>query len=192
MTRIRANRIAAGMTTRLGAATLAMLSGPVAAQTIVDKDRALTTPPTIYGELVACRTVEEPAARLACFDEKVAAFETAKANNELVIADREQVREARRGLFGLSLPRISLFDGDADEGERIEEVESTVAGVRSLRDGKYLIQLEDGAIWQQTDGRGTMRQPKPGDTIVIKRALMGSFLAKVNDGRGFKVKRLAN
>ncbi len=173
------------------AAVAASLGSPAVAQE-VDREKALTAPPAIYTDLVACRDIAEPAARLTCYDEKVTALQTAQSTNQVVIADREQVREARRGLFGLSLPRIKLFGGDGDEGEQIESVEGVIRSARTIRSGKWLIELEDGAVWQQTEPpRSTMRRPKAGDSITIERALMGSFLAKVNDGRGFKVTRVA-
>ncbi|WP_417622822.1 hypothetical protein [Parasphingorhabdus sp.] len=168
----------------------ASLDSPAMAQEL-DRRKALTAPPTIYTDMVACRDIAEPTARLACYDEKVAALQTAQSTNQVVIADREQVREARRGLFGLALPRIKLFDGDGDEGDQIEQIEGIIQSARTIRSGKWLIHLEDGAVWQQTEPpRSTMRRPKAGDTITIERAALGSFLAKVNDGRGFKVKRI--
>lgn len=176
-------------------ATVAVAAGlcsPAAAQEI-DRRKMLTAPPAIYTDLIACRDISEATARLACFDEKVTALQTAQSENQVVIADREQVREARRGLFGLTLPRIKLFDGDGDEGDQIESIDGIIQSARTIRSGKWLIKLEDGGVWQQTEPpRSTMRRPKPGDTITIERAALGSFLAKVNDGRGFKVKRVVN
>ncbi|WP_417618876.1 hypothetical protein [Parasphingorhabdus sp.] len=175
------------------AATVASgLANPATAQEI-DRRKALTTPPAIYTELVACKDIAAPTARLACYDEKVAALQTAQSTNQVVIADREQVREARRGLFGLSLPRIKLFGGDGDEGDEIQAIDGVIQSARTIRGGKWVIRLEDGAVWQQTDTpRGSMRDPKTGDTIVIERAALGSFMAKVNDGRAFKVTRIVN
>ncbi|MEP6339745.1 MAG: hypothetical protein ABJ070_07905, partial [Parasphingorhabdus sp.] len=121
--------------------TIGMLFAGVAVSTMVvgttasaqDKEDAITAPPAIYTELVGCKTISDPTRRLACFDEKVAALESATESKQVVIADREQVKEARRGLFGLSLPRIKLFGGDKDEGAEIKEIEVKIASVRSLR-----------------------------------------------------------
>lgn len=108
----------------------------------------------------------------------------------VVIADREQVKEARRGLFGLSLPRIKLFgSGDNDQGANTNQIETTIASIRQLRGGKLVLSLEDGAMWQQTEVK-TMRSPREGQSITIKRAALGSFIAKINGGRSFKVKRI--
>jgi hypothetical protein len=174
------------------AAVTASLAGPAVAQEI-DRRKALTAPPAIYTDLVACKDIAEPTARLACYDEKVTALQTAQSTNQVVIADREQVREARRGLFGLTLPRIKLFDGNGDEGDQIEAIDGIIQSARTTPNGKWLFRLEDGAVWQQIGApRSTARDPKAGDSITIKRAALGSFLAKVNDGRGFKVKRVVD
>ncbi|GAB5482927.1 MAG: hypothetical protein Pars92KO_26840 [Parasphingorhabdus sp.] len=155
------------------------------------EDGAIAAPPAIYTELVACKNIADAEQRLACFDAKVAALETAQTNNEVVIADRKQVREARRGLFGLSLPRIKLFGGDGDKDDNVNQIEANIASAQKLRSGKWLIKLDDGALWQQTEVK-SMRRPKSGDSIVVKRGSLGSFVAKVNDGRAFKVKRIVN
>ncbi len=170
----------------LGVGALSITSIALAAD---DKEAQLTKPPAIYTDLVACKSITNPEQRLACYDEKVSALETAQTNKQVVIADREQVKEARRGLFGLSLPRIKLFGGGDDEGTDINQIESTITSVRSLRGGKMIFTLEDGATWQQTEVR-TMRRPREGDPIVIKKASLGSYTARVRGGRSFKIKRI--
>ncbi|QTD56973.1 hypothetical protein [Parasphingorhabdus cellanae] len=174
---------------------IALLCTPIIAATpalAADKDNVAPDPPAIFTELISCKAIVEPEQRLACFDAKVAALETAQSSNQLVIADREQVREARRGLFGLSLPRIKLFDGDKEDGDNVDKIDATISSVRKLRGGKWLIVLDDGAKWQQTEARSMMRSPRAADSIEIKRGSLGSFVAKVNDGRAFKVKRIVN
>jgi hypothetical protein len=109
----------------VAATAAAGLASPAVAQE-VDRRKALTEPPAIYTDLVACKDIAESTARLACYDEKVTALQTAQSSNQVVIADREQVREARRGLFGLTLPRIKLFDGDGDEGDQIEAIDGVI------------------------------------------------------------------
>jgi hypothetical protein len=56
-----------------------------------------------------CRTITAPAERLACFDESVAALDTAEESQTVVVIDQQQVRETRRSLFGISLPDTGLF-----------------------------------------------------------------------------------
>lgn len=177
----------------IGAFASAGITAPTVAQSSVEKEKALTAPPALYTDLVACKGIADASLRLACYDEKVLALETAQTNNEVVIAGREQVKEARKGLFGLTLPRIKLFGGSDEEEGNVSQIEETIASVRTLRSGKWYIKLEDGATWQQTDPpRSTSRTPKSGDSIVIKRGSLGSYVASVNGGRSFKMKRVVN
>lgn len=173
----------------IGGTSLLCLATAANAADDKNKEDQLTRPPAIYTDLVACKNISDSQQRLSCYDEKVAALETAQTSKQVVIADREQVKEARRGLFGLSLPRIRLFGGGKDEGAKINQIESTITGIRQLRGGKLVFSLEDGATWQQTEIK-TIRRPKKGDLMVIKRASLGSYLARINEGRSFKVKRI--
>ena len=50
--------------------------------------------------------------------------------------------------------------------------------------------LAEGGTWQQTDSIRMNRDPSPGDTILIKTAAMGSYLATVNGQRAIRVKRV--
>lgn len=163
-----------------------LLATPVAAQS--DPTDPLETPEVI-GKLFECREIESPEERLACFDREVADVYAAQESRELVIADREQVTEARRGLFGLKLPKISLFSG-GDDGDDVNEITATLADARKLSNGRYVFELEDGARWIQTENTIGYKRFKAGDTIVIKQAALGSFKARVNDKIAGKVRRI--
>lgn len=186
----RCNRIFAGV---LAAAVAAAGMAPPAGAQTKDRDNILTSPPAIYTDLVGCKDVKDAMARLACYDEKVAALQAAQVSNEVVIADREQVREARRGVFGLTLPRIKLFGDDSDEGDGVSELTSVVQTAQRIGSGKWYFILEDGAKWVQTDNTRIYPYPKTGSEIVIKRAALGSFTAQVGGGgRSFKIKRIVD
>jgi hypothetical protein len=162
---------------------LALVAVPAAAQ-----DRDQPAPPAVYQAVIDCEAIAEPAQRLACFDRSVAALKTATRERQVVVVDRGTVREARRGLFGLSLPRIKLFGND-DDTEEVTAIDGTIASVRMASDGLPIFVLEDGARWKQTDGRNVF--PKAGQPIHIKRAAMGSYMANVNKQPGVRVIRLA-
>lgn len=151
-------------------------------------DQAPAPAPPVYQAVVDCRTQTDPAQRLACYDRAVEAMAAAQQAKQLVVADQTTMREARRGLFGLSLPRLKLF-GDGAE-EELTEIESTITGVRAASDGFAIFQLEDGTRWKQTDGRDTFA--KSGQPIKIRRTAMGGYMANVNKQTGVRVVRLAN
>ena len=164
-------------------ALTAAISAPALAN---DKNQDLPTPVT-FQAVLDCKPIADQSARLACYDQKVAALTIEVRDHQLVIVDRETMREARRGLFGLSLPRLKLFGA---EGEVIKEIESTIKAVRSSSDGMPIFVLTDDSRWEQTDGRHIY--PEDGDKIRIFRAALGSFMASVNKQQSVRVVRLTN
>ncbi len=155
------------------------------------QESATSTPPEVFSKVVECRAVTESAARLACYDAAVAALAEAQRSNDVVVVSREDVREARRGLFGLSLPKIRLFGGGRDDEEDDEEFQELTSTIASFREGPrgLIFTLPDGAVWEQTDNIqiGGMRE---GQTVSIKRGALGSYLAKVGTSRAARVKRI--
>ncbi|PLK27272.1 hypothetical protein [Novosphingobium sp. TH158] len=167
----------------LCAAALVALAAPALAK---DKEEPGTAPPATYQAVLDCQKITDAAARLACFDRSVTAMADATQKKDVVVIDRATIRETKRGLFGISLPRIKLFGGNDDV--EVNQIESTISGTSSAKDGMSVFVLADGSRWKQTDGRYTY--PKPGQKIVVKRAALGSFMANVNDQPGVRVIRL--
>jgi hypothetical protein len=164
------------------------LAGVFAAGSAGAQDRDQPQPPAVYQAVIDCDAIAEAAERLACFDRSVAALKAATRAREVVVVDRGTVREARRGLFGLSLPRIKLFGND-DDTEEVTAIDSTIASVRMAPDRMPIFVLADGARWKQTEGRNVFA--KAGQPIHIKRGALGSYVANVNKQPGVRVVRLA-
>jgi hypothetical protein len=147
-----------------------------------------------FEALVRCRAITDGAARLQCFDTAAANLEAAAARREVVVVDRAQVREGRRRLFGLSLPRIPIFGGGDDEDEadadRITTVEGVVASASQNGMGQWVVVLQDGAVWSQADNYSLAMSPRPGHRVVINRAAMGSFIMRVNNQPGIRARRI--
>lgn len=143
----------------------------------------------ILQELVDCRKLTDDAARLACYDNASTTLEQAEQKGDIVVVDREQARKVRRQAFGLSLPSISLFE----KGETREELENVTGEVEVARvngAGKWVIRLKDGATWTQVDTNDLYRTPKPGHSVRIRKASLGSFIMTVDNGGGFRVRRV--
>jgi hypothetical protein len=153
---------------------------------LVAQDDPGNAPPPVFQAVVDCRGIPDSAARLVCYDEAVGELSDAQAEKRVVIADREQIREARRGLFGLALPDLKLFSSDGEK--QITEIETTIKSARRNEAGKWLFVLEDGARWAQTDTRPIY--PDPGDPIRIRSAAMGSFMANVDGAVAIRVRRI--
>jgi hypothetical protein len=135
----------------------------------------------------ACRQVSEAAARLACYDEASASLSAAVERKDVVVLDRQDIRDTRRSLFGFSLPRLPLFRGES--GEEQTEITATIARASSLGMGKWQLRLEDGAVWQTTEGGGFMRDPKAGQKVVIKKGTLGNYFIRIDGQRGVRGKR---
>lgn len=151
--------------------------------------------PAALSALSACRSQVDPEARLACYDREVAALEAAVTDKRVVVMDRDQVRRTRRTLFGLALPNLSLFGdndegtGDATEEEDVTRLETTIKRVAQNGRGIWSFELEEGGRWSQIDSRNLVRDPKPGSSIVIRRAAMGSYLANIDGQIAIRVRR---
>ncbi len=143
--------------------------------------------PAVLDNVIECRAISGSAERLACFDQSVEKLERARKSNELAVVSREEVRTARRTLFGLALPEIKIFNDD--RGEQIPEINTTIRSLSQASNGKWVFILEDGARWVQIDERMLGATPKIGQTIRIRRAAMGSYLANVNKQIAIRVRR---
>lgn len=146
--------------------------------------------PAVLQKLIDCRAITDDAARLACFDTGVAQLEAAESRNDVVVIDKEQVKTARKGLFGLSLPDLGIFGSKKDDepDQELMEIKSTIKSARENALGKWVIILEDGAKWVQTES-ARIFEPKPGQPIRIRKAAMGGFFANVNEQTAIRVAR---
>ena len=139
--------------------------------------------------LIQCRALASDVERLGCFDRETAALVEARARGDVVVADRGEVRRARRSLFGFDLPRLRIF-GEEREGDRVDRVEGVIRSATSGERGRWLLVLEDGARWQQTESRALGRDPKPGQPVLIRRGALGGYLASVNGQIAIRVRRV--
>lgn len=166
---------------------MAFLSLPLQAGQVAS---ATAEPPRAIRSLLECRALAERDARLACFDREAAAFDTALRERNVVVADREAVKEARRGIFGLTLPNISLFGRDDDETVRVDAIEAKITEARKGLDRNWRFVLEDGSRWTQTDALQMARDPKPGMGMKIRKAAAGSFLGNIDGQTAVRVRRM--
>jgi hypothetical protein len=139
--------------------------------------------------LSACRGVTDEKARLDCYDQASARLAEAVDKKELVVLDRQEIQETRRSLFGFSVPNIPLFRGESggDDGK----LETTIAGASRLEGGKWQIRLQDGAIWQTSETRLNLSDPRPGQKIVIQRGTLGNYFLRIDGQRGIRGRRVS-
>jgi hypothetical protein len=146
--------------------------------------------PAVLSRVVQCRAIAAEAERLACYDREVAAMDQAASAGELVAMDRNQIRRTRRSLFGLTVPNLGVFGDDNEDEEEASRIESTIRSASMNNNGRWVIELADGARWIQADSRGLNFPPRAGQPIRIRRAAMGSYLANVNNQTAIRVRRI--
>ena len=152
------------------------------------KKPANVPPPPQVNALLACRSIADSTQRLACYDKTTATISEAVGRQELIVFDREGVRKTKRGLFGLSIPNLGIFDDD--EENEISQIESAIISYAHNADGGYIFRLEDGSRWSQADGKPIAIAPRNGDKVVIKKGALGSYTLSVAKQPGVKVKRI--
>jgi hypothetical protein len=169
----------------LGAiAALAALSVPALA-----KDPPKQSP--LVNALQACQAIADPAERLACYDKEAGALLAATSKGDVAVVDKGEVRKARKSLFGFSVPRIPFFSGDDTADAVSDTLESTIKSASGIGYGKFRMVIAEGnAVWETTETYATMREPRAGDKIVIKRGPLGSYLLRIGSNRGLKGKRV--
>ncbi|HEX6866645.1 MAG TPA: hypothetical protein VF122_05385 [Caulobacteraceae bacterium] len=139
--------------------------------------------------VVNCRAVTDTAARLACYDAAAARLDEAEAKGDLVILDRNQTQQARREAFGFSIPSFDLFNRGAP-AEKMDRAEFKVVRAWEFNNtGQWAMELDSGAVWRQTDQETLSRRPKPGSTVEIRSAALGSYFMNVDGQRAIRVKR---
>jgi hypothetical protein len=138
----------------------------------------------------ACRAIGDATQRLACYDEAATRLTQAVGRNDVVVLDREDIRQTRRSLFGFHLPRLPFLGGGAREvAETPDEITATVSAASNIGYDKYRIRLEDGAVWQTTEASAYIRPPHAGSIVVIRRGAMGNYFMRIDGQRGLRAMR---
>jgi hypothetical protein len=175
------------MTLRPAILGLGLAGGLVLASGAAAQDR----PPERAGALKAvvdCRAIQEPTARLACYDAATAALDAAEAKGDVVVVDRAQVREARRAAFGFNF-QMPSFMTRGEQVEELDRIEGTIGSARQDPYGKWTIKLADGAVWKQIDTEKLRKKPEPGTKVEIRTASLGSYFLKVEGLGSIRAKR---
>ncbi|WP_301750211.1 hypothetical protein [uncultured Erythrobacter sp.] len=184
MTRIRAAAVAC-----TALAIAAGAAAPLAAQDKVASDES-----SYVTALRECQSKTDPAQRLACYDTAVSAMVAASSDGEVRVVDREDVREARRKLFGFTLPDLGIFGGksdkeDPEQAEEFATLSTTIAAVRSVN-GRYVITTAEGAEWQLDEMPSGLMRLKIGRSLEIKSGAFSSYFLRIDGQKGVKGRRV--
>lgn len=170
-----------------GAAVLALSAMPASAQA----DRG-----AVLDILVECAKIDDPTARLACYDNNM---------SRAGATPRNTVPGQVRGVVGGNAPietqgpqGFGYEDVRAADAARfqptpgeLQEIHARVQSVTPREPGIYIVTLEDGARWLFAEGVSQQfRLPRRGDTIEIERGALGSYLMRIDRQPAVPVRRL--
>ncbi|MET0338918.1 MAG: hypothetical protein ABW063_14290 [Caulobacter sp.] len=152
--------------------------------------------PAAFDALINCRKIGDATERLACFDKTADQLAAAQTAGDVVVVDRKEIKKAQRSTFGFNIALPQVFkdkggaksdnDDKADKSEKtddsgdIEAITAVATKVWQGARGEWNFQLEDGAVWKQTDSPDPARSFKNGVTVEIKKGKLGNFFLKAN------------
>jgi len=158
----------------------------VMAQPVVQTSAAL------LDGLRGCRAVSSVPDRAACYDAKVGAFLGAVDSGEVKLVDREEVRRTRRQLFGIPVPDLGIFKGDAEtEKEFTDTFETTIASGRQTGPAQWRFTTAEGAVWEINNPPRKIKPIAAGDKVVFKKATLGYYFIRINGQLGVKGRRIS-
>lgn len=170
-----------------GAIVLAAIPVPAAAQ--ANRDAVLNI-------LVECAKIDDPTARLACYDNNirqaggvvrntVPGSVRAQGGGAIAMPNQSQ------GPGGFGAETVRTEQRVRAPAGQVDSIRPKVTGVAQRSPGIYLVTIEGGAQWEFTDGVDlAYRPPRVGSIVEIDRAAMGSFLMRFDGQEAIRVRRV--
>lgn len=141
----------------------------------------------ILEQLTACRAIPTPTERLSCFDRETARLDEAERQGDVVVVDRDGLRQAGRAVFGLTIPGLTILNR-GQSPETVDRLETTIKSANRGADGKWLFVLMDESVWRQIDN-ANLNYARPGSAVLVRRGAVGSFFLSVDGARSLRVRR---
>lgn len=145
---------------------------------------------SVFQSLLDCKAKTDAAERLACFDAATASLGAAEKKGDIVVVDREMATAARRQAFGFNLPSLDIFKGSEEKPEEAQTLTAAVERAYRGGDGKWVFELEGGAVWAQNDNEPVNREPRGDSKVEIRKAAMGSYFLKLDGQRAVRARRV--
>jgi hypothetical protein len=136
-----------------------------------------------------CAAIQVDADRLACFDRVTREVRASAAAAAGQSAKAKIPGRREREDFGLT--DVQREKKQPEQAKKLKELTVRVAASRKFGAGYYAIMLEDGAIWQTEELDPYLRPPGSGDTVRIRRGMMGGYLLRFGDQPAIRVRRIS-
>jgi hypothetical protein len=133
-------------------------------------------PSQLPANVAACASIQDGAQRARCYDREVAALSKAPLPTSPAVAP-----ESPPSFAVPAPPPPADFGVDSlnRKARTIPEpvaatLQATVSTVREAQPGLYVLTLDNGQVWSQSESR-TGFELKAGDSVSIKKGTMGSY-----------------
>ncbi|MEJ1960221.1 MAG: hypothetical protein WDO56_01165 [Gammaproteobacteria bacterium] len=142
----------------------------------------------------ACSAVPDPQQRLSCFDKAFPAKPVQAPSAAQSVNQSAPVTQAPKPLpaqeFGFTdAQRREKAADDRKADTSPAEIRTTVTTWKKRPNGTFVTTLENGQVWSQIELNSNARL-KPGDAVVIHKAVFGSYVLVTPAGIGTRVQRV--
>jgi hypothetical protein len=158
---------------------------------------AVSTPGASYAQdsrLAACLAIPEMAARVACYDaiarDDAARGATPRQQPNPRVQSRAPVATPANPREEFGLNAAERESRRPTEQQQLERLTFRVASARPVSAGYWQFTMDDGSVWQLTEVRRAFRPAKPGSTVEVRRAALGSYFLLTGGQEAMRVKRL--
>ena len=136
--------------------------------------------------LLACRAIADSAQRLACYDRAGGDLADAMTRKELVICRQGRANEAKRSLFGFSMPNFSRLLGAATSSQP-DRGHLTALHTTPMAAGDQARRRFDLDADRRAARRNSAAAGRQG---VVKRGTLGSYFFRWMRSRDLRSKRI--
>jgi hypothetical protein len=160
---------------------------------------AASLPSVEAQDLKSCTTIDDDAARLACYDRLAGrtmsmtatpapAPESAPASAAVPATAAAAAATAEKD-FGLTPAAKKALEPEAAGDAKPEAIERAIAAVARDGQDRFVVTLDDGQVWAQNEGKSGV-YPRKGENVTISRAAMGGYVLRSERFGSIRVRRV--
>ena len=133
-------------------------------------------------QFATCASLRRDAERLACYDKAMALLKAGEAG--------AQEAPSAENMFGANSETLSAKGNlPAVKREELRQISGSVTSLRRIDDGMIQVELDNGQVWRMTESEGVFDFPNRGDTVTIRRGVIGGYRLDWGTNVGVRVAR---
>lgn len=144
--------------------------------------------------LTECRQIKEIAQRVVCYDNIVDSNFPMDSSDRVETTPPPEITQSdavpdAQSLFGTNDAEAKRIVETSLAIEQISQIEAKITDVRKSATRRLTVTLDNGQTWRQLDHQRLLL--KSGETVIVRKAGLGSFLMEKQSGsRSIRVKRV--